>query len=262
MEHGRIVKLGDWINEGWNLYSKAWKTWSLMGAIAMLPVALFIIVFYIAYIIFLVSLPYRNSISGRGILITLVLFFGAGFFLFLYIVYVESGMFLAARKQIHGESVAVSDIWKGGRFIIPLILLYMVNIVLIWIGALLCFFPAFIVQGLVFLSHPILIYENCGPIEAVKKSWNLAKNDWIMFTLFALVVGLISQIGIYACVVGICITFPLRFTMAAVAYRDCFESGDGALSTATSGAAKTCKNCGKTISSNVNFCSSCGASQA
>jgi uncharacterized membrane protein len=259
MDHGNIVKFGDWIGEGWNLFSKEWKTWTAMSVIALLPMVLFIIVCYILYFVVIFATAYGHSRTGAGSALTIVgVFFFIGFLVTIYLVFTLCGMFRAAMKQIHGEKIEVSDLWKGGRYVLPMILLYIVNSFLTCIGVLLCFFPAFIVQGLVYLSYPILVREDCGPIEAVQKSWGLAKKDWLMFTLFALVVGIVAQAGAYLCLIGIFFTFPLQFTIAAVAYRDCFESGaadSGTIST------KPCKNCGKAIPGPANFCDHCGASQ-
>jgi hypothetical protein len=260
MEHGHIVKLGDWINKGWNLFSNEWKTWSLMGLISMLPMVLFIFVFYVFYFLFLISRSYPRSMGSGSMLTMVALFVGAGLLLMLYVAYVSCGMYQAALKQVRGETIEVSDIWRGGSYVLPMILLYVMNIFLTCIGALLCFFPAFIVQGLVFLSYPILIGENAGPVEALQKSWNLAKSDWLMFTIFALVVGIISQIGSYACFVGIFFTFPFQFILAAVSYHDCFQSGTAAVSE-PAGERKKCKNCGRSIPGNANFCDNCGANQ-
>src|SRR5213078_3727860 len=59
-------------------------------------------------------------------------------------------------------------------------------------------------------------------IDAMSKSYNMVKRDLLMFTLFVFVVGLISQIGANFCWIGLLATYPLLFTMTAVAYRDCF----------------------------------------
>jgi hypothetical protein len=56
----------------------------------------------------------------------------------------------------------------------------------------------------------------------MQTSYELAKRNWLMFTLFAFVVQLLASLGAYACYIGILATLPLMFTIAAVAYRDCF----------------------------------------
>jgi uncharacterized membrane protein len=90
------------------------------------------------------------------------------------------------------------------------------------VGALFCIIPAFIVAGLFYFTIPLIIHRNLGVMEAMRTSIELTKQNILMFTLFALVVGIISQVGSYACYVGLLATFPLQFTIGVVAYRDCF----------------------------------------
>lgn len=255
-----IVRFGEWISEGWDLFAKEWKKWTLMGVAAMVPMVVFIFAFYVLYFAMIFQISGRGRVDGTEFLPIFGLFGVGGLILMLYTLLTMCGMYAAAHKQVRGESFEVSDVWKGASYMLPMVLLIIINSFLAVIGFLLCFFPVFIVQGLVFLSYPILVRENCGPIEAMQKSWAMAKQDWFMFTLFALVVGIISQVGVYLCLVGIFFTYPLQFTIGAVAYRDCFEKG-GLTPAGTLKGTKPCKTCGKAIPADSNFCDNCGAGQ-
>jgi hypothetical protein len=99
----------------------------------------------------------------------------------------------------------------------------------------------------------------------------------VMFTLFAIVVSLIASAGSYACYVGLLATYPLMFTMTAVAYRDCFGV-EGALSFRETAASppggyapapsfnaqppqeqtRACPTCHTSLPANAQFCYNCG----
>jgi len=257
MAQGGIVKFGEWITEGWNLFTKEWKTWALMGLIFLGPIIVLVAGAYIGGIMLAVSNPrHLNPIAlVTGGLLLVVFIIG-------YTCYIVGGMYRAAFKQLQGEKISASDLWSGGEFTVSIFLAQFGIMILAIIGFMLCILPVFIVQGLVFLTFPIIVKEKLGPIEAIKKSIDLCKQDWLMFTLFAFVVGFIAQIGVYACYIGIAVTIPLQFIITAVAYRDCFEPSIKTESAPSSGQTKLCKNCGRTIPAAASFCDNCGAGQA
>ena len=67
---------------------------------------------------------------------------------------------------------------------------------------------------------PMIVEGGKGTIDAIKASVEVTKRDWIMFTLFAIALGLIAGAGGIACGVGVLATYPLLFLGHALAYRD------------------------------------------
>jgi uncharacterized membrane protein len=124
-----------------------------------------------------------------------------------------------------------------------------------------CYLPAFVVAGLTYFTLPLIVRKNVGVLDALTQSKDVAKKDWIMFTLFAFVVSLIAQVGVYACYVGIIFSFPLTFTIGVVAYRDCFEPGLKPESEVEALYTKSCRRCGASIPVDAAFCDRCGAGQ-
>lgn len=256
MAQGGIVKFGDWISEGWNLFTKQWQTWGLMGLMFFLPILFFIAIFFF--------IGMASELIARGnASVILGIIAGAligSLILLLAISYLMGGMYKAAFKQLRGEPIEFADVWSGGdvfwKITVANILIALLSIV----GIILCYFPVFVVAGLTYLTHPIIVRENLNPIDAIKKSKDLAKNDWLMFTLFAFVVSLLAQVGAYACYIGIIFSIPLTYTIGVVAYRDCFEPVANPPAS-TESHSKACKNCGKLIPVHSNFCDFCGAGQ-
>ena len=180
-----------------------------------------------------------------------------------YVSYITGGMYKAAFKQIRGEKIAVSDIWSGGDLIFKILGANIVITLLTLTGALFCYFPAFVVGGWLYFTLPLIVQKGLGVFDAISQSFELTKKGWFMFTLFAFVVGMISQIGVYACYVGIVFTLPLLYTISAVAYVDCFEGGYRPSAPEIQGGASTryCSSCGKPVPREANFCDQCGSGQ-
>ena len=89
-------------------------------------------------------------------------------------------------------------------------------------GAIFCILPGLVVAGLLYFTIPLIVERNLGVIEALQTSFEKTKRAWFMFTLWAIVVNLLAQLGVVACGVGLLASFPLLFTMASIAYRDTF----------------------------------------
>ncbi len=82
-------------------------------------------------------------------------------------------------------------------------------------------FVFLIIPGVVFMVRLqfytyIVLEEDMGPIEALKRSWVITKGSGINLSLFWVLLILVNIIGALALVVGIVITIPL--TMIATAY--------------------------------------------
>jgi hypothetical protein len=67
-----------------------------------------------------------------------------------------------------------------------------VTAVLVVIGILLCFVPGLFVAAACFAVFPVLMLERRGPIEAITRSYDLAKNAWGEVFLVLLVIYLIA----------------------------------------------------------------------
>lgn len=258
MSVGGTVKFGDWISEGWNLFRKDWRTWSVMALMLFAPI-LVAIVILAAVLIGLIS--QFQGISSEGVAALVV----GGLFLMLALGYyaslVSAGMFRAAFRQLEGEDIRVSDVWSGGDVAIQVLGGNVVVMLLTLVGALLCYLPALIVGGLTYFTIPLIVRRRRSIMEAVSDSYQVTKKDWFMFTLFALVIGLLAQVGAYACYIGIVFTLPLLFTIGAVAYRDCFEPELRSRSPSDPPSFKTCRVCGASIPSRAAFCDRCGSGQ-
>ncbi|WP_228373867.1 hypothetical protein [Epilithonimonas tenax] len=63
-----------------------------------------------------------------------------------------------------------------------------------------------------------MIFENAGAIDALKKSFNIAQENYGTLLLTALLAALISIAGIVVCCVGIYLTIPFFYIAMYSAY--------------------------------------------
>jgi ribosomal protein L40E len=213
------VRLGDWIGEGWNMFAAEWKVWVLNATVMFAAVVLPIIVFFFMFVI----LGPAAAQAGGGLpSIFLLLIFVIWIFVTVASLYLHCGMYHCAFKQIRGEPVSTSDLFSAGDKVFKVLGAGILIGIMSVIGFLLCVIPAFIVAGAFYFTIPLIIERDLGVTDAMRVSRDATRGDLLMFVLFAFLVALIAQAGSYVCYVGLLVTMPLQFTIAAVAFRDVF----------------------------------------
>jgi hypothetical protein len=273
------VRFGEWIGEGWRMFTEQWKAWVLLMLIVLLiilaPVGLLVMV-----ILGLASATAGTQNAGLSLLV-FPLTMASVLFIMGALSYLTGGLYRAAFKQLRGGQVEVGDLFSGGDKALSVLGATLLIALLTMIGALLCIIPAYIVMGLFFFTIPLIVERGLGATDAMRTSYELTKQNILLFTLFAFVVGLIAQIGAYACYIGLLATFPLQFTITAVAYRDLFglEGARSFLPPAPhvpspyapppsayappsaytpSPPPRACRNCQSSLPPSATFCPRCG----
>ena len=81
-----------------------------------------------------------------------------------------------------------------------------------------CVVPALLAMPFFFLGYPILIFEKASAFDALKKSYDIAKENYgtILFTAF--LAGLISIAGLVLCCVGVYLTLPFAYIVMYSTY--------------------------------------------
>ncbi len=213
----------EWIGEGWRMFTAKWGTWVVHSLVSVLITLVSMIPFFILLGVGgMLSMPSDGasppSPSPLIFLAMLVLYP----IIFLVASYLTGGLYKTALKQLRGEPLSLGDLFSGGDCFLRVAGTLLIVIILSMIGALLCIIPAFIVQGLCFFAIPLAVEKKLGPIAAVQASIEATKKDWLMYTFFAFVVGLIAGAGVILCYVGLLASYPLYFLITAVAYRQVF----------------------------------------
>lgn len=222
------VDIGPWVSDGWKMFTANWGVWVKMSLIMMLPVLFPMVGYIIGYVGFIQAMTSGGyyggppefpvwvavvwGLSALGALI------GA-----LITSYFQIGMWKAALKQARGGTPEMSDMKGNGHLYGRVFLANIAIGFLTMLGLLACYIGAFVVMGWYLFAIPLIIDRDLSIGEAMRQSKAATSQNLLMFILYAFLVGLISQVGAYACLVGLFITMPLKFTIDAAAYRQTFD---------------------------------------
>ena len=93
------------------------------------------------------------------------------------------------------------------------------------VGILLIALPALIYVALgLTLGECAVVFEELGPLDALDRSWELARGHRVDIFLFLLVFGLFQVVAVIAGIlmlcVGVLVTLPLAYSMQAVAFTE------------------------------------------
>lgn len=277
----------EWISEAWQMFTRQWSTWVLM----MLVLYLIVFAVYVPFMLIIGALTPAPTVDGDGVVapvfpaamvLVMPLLYLA---LFAVIAWLSGGVYQAGFKQLRGEPISVGDLFTGGPYFARMLGAFVLIAILSSIGALLCIVPGLIVYGLTLLTFPMIVAGGQGTIDALKSSVAVTKHDWLMFTLFAIVLYVVSGLGVLACGVGILATLPLLFLSQVLAYRDCvgvagargydrfmpppppdyrpsaasyIPDAPGFIEPPPEPTTSICPRCGATLTRAANFCNQCG----
>ena len=122
------------------------------------------------------------------------------------------GLIYITNKFNNKVQIEFSDLFIGYRQNLGNILLYsLITNIILWISLAMCFFPVLFVYPLFFLGYPILLFENATAMDAIGKTYNIAKENYGVFLGTALLGLLISVSGIVLCCIGIIFTAPFVY---------------------------------------------------
>lgn len=93
----------------------------------------------------------------------------------------------------------------------------------IWFFLYLIFLLAFSVS-MYFIQPLISLHKIQSVRQAFSLSWKIAKKNFLMIFLFTIVVGLISELGLLACGIGILFTIPIGICIKYASYKDVLET--------------------------------------
>lgn len=119
------------------------------------------------------------------------------------------GLIYIVNKYNTKNPIEFSDLFIGYRQNFVNILIYSLLTWLISSVALaLCVLPIIFVYPLLLIGYPILLFENASAIDALSKSFNIAKENYGTFLATGLLGVLISVAGVFLCGIGLILTAP------------------------------------------------------
>lgn len=154
------------------------------------------------------DVDYKEIIAAPGF----VAYSGANFLVTLLLSPIFVSLIYIANKSNFKQQISATDIFFAYKQnFINIVLYALITQVLFTILFLMCVLPALFAMPLFFLGYPILIFEKASAFDAIKKSFDIVKDNYgtVLFTAF--LAFLISIAGFLICCVGIYLTFPFVY---------------------------------------------------
>lgn len=232
------MDLGDVLNRTWEIYK------TQLGMMVLVGFVFIVMVYAFSFVMGLIQQAAIVAIGDPAAAIPLTL---AGQpFQMLFQMWLGLGVFQYMLKIARGQAAEFTDIFTGLRFIVPAalggLLLLLIGLAII----LVCFGPAgltylltkeeqisLIVAGVglvvylpigFFLFYSVLQYQSLiidrglGPIESIKKSYEIMSGNRLMFFVLSLLLGIVNLLGCVACGFGLFFTMGFYQLAHAVAY--------------------------------------------
>jgi DNA-directed RNA polymerase subunit RPC12/RpoP len=132
--------------------------------------------------------------------------------------YMQGGMHALFHRMACGAPVSIADLFSGGRWFWRVFFGQLIFTIMIYIGLVLCLFPAVYVAMVFWPFMYVLVDQDVGLIESFRRSWAMTSGN--LFAIFVLGLAAMGaqMLGGLACYIGLLFTTPFMFLLFAVAY--------------------------------------------
>jgi uncharacterized membrane protein len=154
------------------------------------------------------------SLSGAGIFVSIL-----GYLVMLVVGAVITSAYLGGALDIaNGQQVTVGSFFKPRRVGAFVVLSLLVGI-LSSIGFALCVIPGLVLSIFLMFSSIVMLDRNLSPVDAMKASFDIAKNNFGQVLLAWLVAIALVILGAIACGVGLLVAVPVVLLFEVYTYR-------------------------------------------
>ena len=137
-----------------------------------------------------------------------------------------AGMMRVSLKALRGQVPEPADGFAGlSHNALDHIVMGLLQVV----GLLACCVGVYVSQGVFFPGTLLILERNLTWDEAKDVCWTQAMPNWVAWTLFTPVVGLVGASGTLLCFVGVLFTAPIAMIAMAYAYEKAFRASPAAV---------------------------------
>ena len=131
-----------------------------------------------------------------------------------------AGYLIAAHKTDKGEILELGDFFKGFDIFSPLVVVTIIQILMVFAGALALILPAIYLAVGYYLIYPMVIFGKIEGWDCLEASRKMITKKWWLF--FGLIISLafLNILGFMALGVGILITAPMSAIVPYVLYKN------------------------------------------
>lgn len=111
-------------------------------------------------------------------------------------------------KYARGESAEYGDLFQPISQFLPFLVAYIIYEVVVGVGSIFLLIPGIILGLRLQFAPYYVVDQQCGPIEALGKSWNATRGSTWKLLGLAIVVGIVNVVGALLLLVGLLATGP------------------------------------------------------
>lgn len=115
------------------------------------------------------------------------------------------------KAEDEGLTVSFTDVFKGFDDFVPSLLAVLLTTIIVSVGFTLCVLPGLLLMAMVPTAAYVVASGEKDGIVAIKRAWELVKNNLVAAFLCMVVLGIIGNLGILLCFIGVVFTLPIAF---------------------------------------------------
>jgi uncharacterized membrane protein len=144
--------------------------------------------------------------------------FGVGYIILIVVAAAIQSAYLGGLLDIaDGQPVTIGSFFKP-RNTVPVIIATLIIGVASAIGSF-CFILGLVIGIFTLFTTVIIVDRNVSPIDAIKQSIDIAKNNFVQVLLVWLVAGVIGVVGALVCGIGLIVAIPVAALFLVYSYR-------------------------------------------
>ena len=115
------------------------------------------------------------------------------------------------KTEDEGGAIEIADVFKGFDSFVPALLAVLVGSIIVSIGYMLCILPGMLLMAILPTATYLVAVGEMDGIVALRRAWVAVKGNLVGAFLCMLVLGIIGNMGLILCFVGIIVTLPIAF---------------------------------------------------
>lgn len=133
--------------------------------------------------------------------------------------YIAGGIVSFALKVARGQPVEFGDVFSGGKYFGRMFVAALCAFIAVLLGCCLLLVPGLIVALGISQYSYLVVDQNLGGIDALKKSWEMTNGHRMNLFVFGLLAFLVVLAGYIACIIGaLLVSVPVLTIAAAYIY--------------------------------------------
>lgn len=202
--------IGDALNYGWTKF-QANAAQFIIGGIAL---------FIGLAVVTGVYLVLQNALIDYNSGLFITLFVGAlsGALYFVVAQIIGAGLIRGCLGVTEGRPFVASEVLKTTN-LGPIVITSLIVGAASFVGFLLCYLPGLVVVFMTQWSLYFVIDKGLEPVDAIKASVDLVRNNLTDTLIWYIVGGLVAGVGAIACGVGLLVTLPIALVGGAYTYK-------------------------------------------